>query len=171
MRRALSAGEGDAPRSGLAAAHDTRFLAVEHGARHDAARMFASAFDDVPAVIVADDRTYKAAGRDVLEGFRAGRRTVRETFLFGPNVHAEHSFVEMLQEALGSTRAAPVAVGSGTINDLTKLARTASADPTWRSPPRPRWTVIPPTARRSLIAGPSKRSTAPPPGPSWPTST
>ena len=84
--------------------------------------MFASAFDDVPAVIVADDRTYEAAGRDVCEGFRQAGIPCDETFLFGPDVNAEHSVVEKSQEVLGSTRATPVAVGSGTINDLTKLA-------------------------------------------------
>ena len=105
----------------LHAARDTRFLAVDRGARHDAAGVFASAFGDGPAVIVADDRTFEAAGTDVRESFRRAGIACEATFLFGPDVSAEHSFVERLQEALGSTRAIPVAVGSGTINDLTKL--------------------------------------------------
>ena len=37
----------------LRAARDTRHLAVEAGARHDTARVFASAFGDGPAAIVA----------------------------------------------------------------------------------------------------------------------
>ncbi len=105
----------------LAAARDTRFLTVGRGARQDVARVFASAFGDVSAVVVADDRTFAAAGRDVLERLRRAGVVCGEPFLFGSDVHAEHGFVERLQGALGSIEAVPVAVGSGTINDLTKL--------------------------------------------------
>ncbi len=106
----------------LHAARDTRFLVVEPGARHDAARVFTSAFGAGSAVIVADDRTNGAAGRDVRASFHRAGTIGEETFLFGPDVSAEHSFVETLQGVLEATRATPVAVGSGTINDLTKLA-------------------------------------------------
>jgi glycerol-1-phosphate dehydrogenase [NAD(P)+] len=108
----------------LRAARDTRLLAVHPGARHDTAGVFASAFGDEPALLVADDRTFAAAGRDVCESFRrAGAAAgAPETFLFGAEVHAEYAFVEQLQAALGATPAIPLAVGSGTINDLTKLA-------------------------------------------------
>lgn len=106
----------------LRAARDTRFLSVEAGARHDAARVFASAFGGAPAVIVADESTDAAAGRDVAESFRRADIACEPTFRFGPDVYAEHSFVERLQEALGASEAIPVAVGSGAINDLTKLA-------------------------------------------------
>jgi glycerol-1-phosphate dehydrogenase [NAD(P)+] len=106
----------------LQAARDTRFLAVEAGIRHDAARLFASAFGNETAFLVADQRTYAAAGRDVQESFRRAGIACAEPFLFGPEVYAEHSFVEALQSALAANRAIPVAIGSGTINDLTKLA-------------------------------------------------
>jgi glycerol-1-phosphate dehydrogenase [NAD(P)+] len=121
MGSALSAEEETLLDRALHAARDTRWLAVARDARHDTARVFASAFGDGPAVIVADDRTFAAAGTDVRESFRRAGVACEETFLFGPDVSAAHSFVEMLQDALGSTRATPVAVGSGTINDLTKL--------------------------------------------------
>ncbi len=122
MDPALSAAEATLLHRALGAARDTRYLAVEPGACHDAARMFATAFGDGPAVVVADGRTDVAAGRKVRESFRRAGLACEETFRFGPDVSAEHSFVERLQEALESTRAIPVAVGSGTINDLTKLA-------------------------------------------------
>jgi glycerol-1-phosphate dehydrogenase [NAD(P)+] len=105
----------------LREARDTRFLAVDRGVRHVAARVFAAAFGACPAVIVADYRTNEAAGRDVRESFRRAGVTCEETFLFGPDVYAEHGFVEILRDSLGSTGAIPVAVGAGTINDLTKL--------------------------------------------------
>ena len=105
----------------LGAARDTRFLAVGSGARHDAARAFNSAFGDVSAVVVADDRTFAAEGREIVDCFRREGVDCGEAFRFGPEVYAEHGFVEQLQDALGLTEAVPVAVGSGTINDLTKL--------------------------------------------------
>ena len=106
----------------LKTASDTRFLRVGSGVRHDAAGVFASAFGDQPAVIVADERTFAAAGGYVRESFRRADSVQEAPFLFGADVHAEHSFVESLQTALAASRAIPVAVGSGTINDLTKLA-------------------------------------------------
>ena len=105
----------------LGAARDTRFLSVGSGARHDVAGVFASAFGDARAVVVADDRTFAAEGREIVDCLRRAGVECGETFRFGPEVYAEYSFVERLQAALGSTVAVPVAVGSGTINDLTKL--------------------------------------------------
>jgi glycerol-1-phosphate dehydrogenase [NAD(P)+] len=122
MRSALSAGEETLLGRALSTARDTRFLVVEGEARHDAARVFASAFGDQPAVIVADERTFAAAGRDVQESFRRADRACQAPFLFGRDVSAEHSLVELLRDVLATDRAIPVAVGSGTINDLTKLA-------------------------------------------------
>jgi hypothetical protein len=63
MGSALSAEEETLLDRALHAARDTRFPVVEPGARHDAARVFAAAFGDGAAVIVADDRTDGAAGR------------------------------------------------------------------------------------------------------------
>jgi glycerol-1-phosphate dehydrogenase [NAD(P)+] len=106
----------------LHASRDTRFLMVGSGVCNDAATLFASAFGDQPAMIVADERTFTAVGKDVQESFRRANAVAEPPFLFGPDVHAERSFVESLQNALAAGRAVPVAVGSGTINDLTKLA-------------------------------------------------
>ena len=104
----------------LKAATDTRLLAIDLGLRHDAAGVFTSTFGDGSVVIAADARTFQAAGADVQASFeRAG--IVCDRFLFPDNVSAEHSFVELLQSTIGTSRAIPVAVGSGTINDLTKL--------------------------------------------------
>jgi glycerol-1-phosphate dehydrogenase [NAD(P)+] len=106
----------------LRSTRDTRFVAIGSNVRHDAADVFLSAFGDQPALIVADERTFAAAGAHVLESFRRASAVYEAPFLFGPDVHAEHSFVESLQSILAASPAIPVAVGSGTINDLTKLA-------------------------------------------------
>lgn len=105
----------------LKAARDTRFLAVEPGARHKTAEVFASLFGTAPALIVADQNTYVAAGREVQESFRIAGREVGHPFLFDDRVYAESRCVTELQEALQGVEGIPVAVGSGTINDLTKL--------------------------------------------------
>jgi glycerol-1-phosphate dehydrogenase [NAD(P)+] len=106
----------------LAAASHTRMLVVEEGARHKAANAFAQQFGSARAIVVADGNTLRAAGRDVVESFRRADRPADEPFVFGPDIYAEQRCVDKLQAALGATDAIPVAVGSGTINDLTKLA-------------------------------------------------
>lgn len=117
----LSADEQSLLDRALAAASDTKFLTVGRGAVHDAASVFASAFGDVPAMIVADGATYAAAGADVHESLRRADIVCEPSFIFPPEVYAEHSFVELLENAVGTNRAILVAVGSGAINDLTKL--------------------------------------------------
>ncbi len=105
----------------LRAASETRFLAVDAGIRHAAAEVFAAQFGSRRGVIVADQRTFAAAGGDVLESFRKAGHDVADPFVFGPHVYAEYACVEELQVALEAVDAIPVAVGSGTINDLVKL--------------------------------------------------
>jgi glycerol-1-phosphate dehydrogenase [NAD(P)+] len=106
--------------SALSAARDTRILVVDPGVRRQAAAVFESLFGSHRAVIVADKNTFAAAGADVQGSFLACAHEVAEPFVFG-DAHAEHSSVEQLTAALKDEDAIPVAVGSGTINDLTKL--------------------------------------------------
>ncbi|WP_406697199.1 sn-glycerol-1-phosphate dehydrogenase [Singulisphaera sp. Ch08] len=117
----LSAAEEPLLEGALQAARDTRYLAVEAGVRHKTAEVFASLFGSVPAVIVADQKTFVAAGREVQESFRIAGHAVGKPFIFGPHVYAETPCVKELQKALEGVEGIPVAVGSGTINDLTKL--------------------------------------------------
>jgi glycerol-1-phosphate dehydrogenase [NAD(P)+] len=73
--------------------------------------------------MVADVNTYGAAGQTVAEAFRAAGRPMLEPFLFrAPDLYVELRFVVELELALRSHTAIPVVVGSGTVNDLTKLA-------------------------------------------------
>src|SRR5207253_1145299 len=86
-----------------------------------AADVFATQFGSSQAIVVADGNTLRAAGNDVLVSFRLAGRPAEQPFVFGSDVYAEERSVDELQAALSATRAIPVAVGSGTINDLTKL--------------------------------------------------
>lgn len=106
----------------LQAARDTKALRIGEGTRHEVADIFRTTFGDMPALIVSDEHTFSAAGADVCQSFQRDSRACEEPFLFASDVWAESSFLPALQEALGKTDAIPVAVGSGTINDLAKLA-------------------------------------------------
>ena len=106
----------------LRAARDTRFLAVGDGVRHDAAGVFSSQFGDA----ARGDRGRRAD----LRGGRPGRpggvpprrpRPGRPVRVRSRRLCRDRGR-RAVQEALATVEAIPVAVGSGTINDLTKLA-------------------------------------------------
>ncbi|HEY2411018.1 MAG TPA: sn-glycerol-1-phosphate dehydrogenase [Pirellulaceae bacterium] len=110
----------------LRSARDTKQLAVRGGVRHETARVFAERFGEhfggQTAIVVADQNTFNAAGRDVCRSFESAGQKTELPFIFGPDVYAEERCVDHLRAALAKVNAIPVAVGSGTINDLTKLA-------------------------------------------------
>lgn len=106
----------------LRAASDTRLLTVRSGARRDAAGVFGQLFGSAAAIVVADANTFAAAGRDVQDSLRRAAQSASEPFVFGADVYAEIRCVEELQAALAAVPAIPIAVGSGTISDLVKLA-------------------------------------------------
>jgi len=109
--------------SALKSASDTKFLHSAAGARHEVAEIFGRSdlFAGQPAILVADENTYAAAGLDAFDSFRRAGIATADPFIFGPDVYAEDRCVQQLQSALQNVPGIPVAVGSGTINDLTKL--------------------------------------------------
>jgi len=108
----------------LAAARETRHLELGAGALGATCDVFREQFGaGKAAAIVADENTFAAAGRTVRAVFEAAGQPQTEPFVFtDPSLYAEHRFVEPLQAWLATHDAVPVAVGSGTINDLVKLA-------------------------------------------------
>lgn len=107
----------------LLAARDTRSLEIGPQAAAGTARVFREQFGGRQAVIVADTNTFRVAGQTVADSFRSAKHPVLEPFIFrSPDLYAENCFVVELEAALRKHEAIPVAVGSGTINDLTKLA-------------------------------------------------
>lgn len=107
----------------LAAARETRRLEIGGGILPQTPALFASVCPGRTAVLVADENTMQAAGAVVQRAFESSAVRVREPFVFrDPDLYAEYRFVERLEAALKPHDAVPVAVGSGTINDLTKLA-------------------------------------------------
>ena len=102
---------------------NTRVLSIGINAVRDTGAIFHKCFGQAEAMVVADTNTMKAAGETVLDVFRKSGISVLRPFVFDcPDFHAEYEHVQALCNALGKTRAIPVSVGSGTINDLAKLS-------------------------------------------------
>jgi glycerol-1-phosphate dehydrogenase [NAD(P)+] len=109
--------------SALRQARDTRRLRIGVGVRHEVAELFGQLFGNSPCMVIADANTFEAAGRDVSDAMKASGRKCHDPLIFAAEgLYAEHSYAVRIQEALATNDAIPVAVGSGAINDLTKLA-------------------------------------------------
>jgi glycerol-1-phosphate dehydrogenase [NAD(P)+] len=107
----------------LRSARETRALVIGRGVLAQTPRVFQQQFPGERAVVVMDAVTRALAGQHVHEALVAAGVECEEPFVFtAAGLYAEFSFVEQLETALRQHRAIPVAVGSGTVNDLTKLA-------------------------------------------------
>lgn len=108
----------------LASASDTRRIVARPGAIADVASVFGEVFGPQPAIVVADETTYTVAGAAVERSLRSSRQEVRPPIVLpaSPPPHADYDGVLAIRDALRGCGATPIAVGSGTINDLTKLA-------------------------------------------------
>jgi len=108
----------------LSSARDTRRLEIGVGVRHHLAPLFGELFGSAPSIVIADEHTFSAAGRDVFDSMKAAGRECREPFVLGADgLYAEFSYEEQIEKAIAANAdAIPIAVGSGAINDLTKLA-------------------------------------------------
>src|SRR5215217_5438683 len=104
---------------------DTRAVTIAAGALAATDRLFAESFGaEAAAVVVADETTMAIAGDAVDKALRAGGREVRDPHVFEarPALYADYDNVTKVATALRDHDAIPVAVGSGTINDLVKRA-------------------------------------------------
>jgi len=114
----------------LRAARETRALEIGEGILDRTPHVFRGQFGKRTAVIVTDAKTLAIAGQAVSSAFLTAGCPVRDPFVFqAPDLYAEHSFVEGLEASLKTHDAIPVAVGAGTINDLTKLATHRAGRP------------------------------------------
>ncbi len=107
----------------LHVARDTRALELGTAVIERTPTVFRRLFGDGPAVLVADQNTFAAAGKALQAAFKGARHKIVDHFIFEePYLHADYQYVTKLETALRQRKAIPIAVGSGTINDLTKLA-------------------------------------------------
>ncbi|MGN0847840.1 MAG: iron-containing alcohol dehydrogenase, partial [Kiritimatiellia bacterium] len=111
-------------------ATDTKACAIGDGVLEQTAALFGRWFPGAArAVIVADPRTWAAAGEAVAAQLKSAGAAVEHYILEpgGRTFHADYHYAAEVREALRARRATdgdlvPVAVGSGVVNDLTKLA-------------------------------------------------
>jgi len=114
----------------LSSARETRALVVGRGVLGRTPDVFGAQFPGRPAVVVADETTFRVAGRTIQAALHAAGIATLPPYVFNdPALYAEHRFVERLEAALRPHDAIPVAVGSGTINDLVKLAAHRTGRP------------------------------------------
>ena len=106
----------------LSVANQTKALMIGPDIISEVGEMFKAQFPGRKAIISSNDSTFEAVGVKVAEALAASGVEQDEPFIFtDPNLYAEFSYVLQLDARLSRTRAIPVAVGAGTINDLTKI--------------------------------------------------
>lgn len=107
----------------IARAKDTKALIIQENAISRCGEMFKELFGDSKAIVVADQNTFKAAGEKTVRSLTEAGIGLYDPFVFNdPDLYAEWSYLTRLEDYLSNCDAIPVAVGSGVINDLTKLA-------------------------------------------------
>lgn len=108
--------------SALQRTTDTKALLIGVDTLPRTAELFNRLFPGRRALVVADRNTWRVAGCDVHRILGEAGIAQYEPHVFDdPQLYAEWSYVEELDAVLARTDAIPVAVGSGVINDLTKL--------------------------------------------------
>lgn len=109
--------------SALAEVSETRGITICAGAIADAGARFHTTYPNKSFLIVADERTFDVAGASVASSLREAGCHSEEPMVFPaePDLRPDYQHVRHLRERMRATTL-PIAVGSGTINDLTKRA-------------------------------------------------
>lgn len=108
----------------LASAADTRRIEIGRGILGRTGELFTSATGSRHALVVADQNTWRLAGEAVSRSLQDAGVQLEQPLLFDaePPVYAGYENVEVVRDRLAQSDAVACSIGSGTINDLTKLA-------------------------------------------------
>ena len=106
----------------LKIATDTKAFELGKGVLHRAPTLFREHFPGRKAVIIADNNTWKAAGEAVYAYMQEAGVDCERHLFEEEEFHADWPYVDRVDAVLDRTGAVAVAVGSGVINDLCKLA-------------------------------------------------
>ncbi|MBO6168292.1 MAG: sn-glycerol-1-phosphate dehydrogenase [Kiritimatiellae bacterium] len=105
-------------------ATDTKECVIAPGATEEAAKMFRTLFPGAKRAIVVEDPRTRAAAGDRTGKLLADAGIEASSYMLNPDgsqFHATYAKVEEVRDAIAAADGAiPVAVGSGTINDLVK---------------------------------------------------
>ncbi|WP_241681086.1 sn-glycerol-1-phosphate dehydrogenase [Pseudactinotalea terrae] len=116
----------------LSGATDTRALLAGEGVLAQAGAVLVDTFGpDAGAVLVADTTTWEVAGAQVQSSLRQAQVPLGDPLVLPgmPTVYAGYENVERVREHLRARPGVPVAIGSGTLNDLVKLAASELGRP------------------------------------------
>ncbi len=100
----------------LRRARDTKRLELGRGVARRTADVFAQEFGDADAILIGDGNTLAAVKSRMVPPADSS------SLVLSHDVYARWEFVEEVEAALREVDAIPIAIGSGTINDLVKLA-------------------------------------------------
>jgi glycerol-1-phosphate dehydrogenase [NAD(P)+] len=105
-------------------ATDTEAVEIGPGVLDRVDQVFGQLFGDRQAIVVADDNTWRVAGAQVHEHLEKAGRNPRMPYRFPENtfVYADYTNIEVLRDSLREHDAIPIAVGSGSLNDIVKRA-------------------------------------------------
>lgn len=106
----------------LKTATDTQDVVLGDGVLDSVGAVFRRNFGDATAVVVADGITFDVAGDAVQTSLDAAGCATVEPYVYPghPTLYAKHENCAPLVESLRGHDAIPVAIGSGTLNDLVK---------------------------------------------------
>lgn len=111
---------------GLSHADQTKVVEVGRGVLARVGEIVRDSMDvgEASVLVVADERTWAAAGEAVDASLRAAGLRVEDALIFPgtPALYAAYEHCETICERLRETGSLGVAVGAGTLNDLVKLA-------------------------------------------------
>lgn len=114
----------DLIRDALAAASDTAAVVVGPGVVEQTGPTFTTVFPGQRAVVVADETTWAVAGPQVTGSLRAAGAELEAPVVYPghPVLLADGETVADLRQRLEATDAVACSVGSGSLNDVAKLA-------------------------------------------------
>ncbi|WP_139738189.1 sn-glycerol-1-phosphate dehydrogenase [Actinomyces wuliandei] len=115
---------GDLVQQALRDADDTDVVLRGRGVLARTGQVFTGLFGQARGVVVADGNTWEAAGRAVQDSLQQAGVELAEPCVLPavPTLYADYRNVELLRERLRDLDAVACSVGSGTLNDLAKLA-------------------------------------------------
>jgi glycerol-1-phosphate dehydrogenase [NAD(P)+] len=108
----------------LRQASDTREVLIGEGVLSECAHVFRRNFGEAAVALIADENTYRAAGLAAREGLLQAGLHIEAQHIFpgAPRLHPEIERVEEVRRLLSGSQAVAFVVGSGTLNDIVKLA-------------------------------------------------
>ncbi len=101
---------------------DTKLFWIGDDMLSKAPAMFKTLFPGERACLVADRNTLSAAGREVYSSLHSAGVELVQPYIFNEPPHASIEAAETIRAYLADHNAIAVAVGSGSINDICKLA-------------------------------------------------